>query len=193
MGFKRLFSKTYQRFSKWTFEGPELPEKSIVIGAYHTSNWDGWLMLMAMWDRGVPFKFLVKDSLTKGVVAPVIRAVGGIGVNRKHPNGMVAGIVERLAQVDRFSLVIAPEGTRKKKDYWKSGFYHIARGADLPVTLGFIDSKRMVYGWGESITLTGDVRADMDKIRAFYEPTAGLRPDQGTYPRLRIEEESPQG
>lgn len=190
MGVKRLFSKTYQRLSKWTFtEEALLPEKSIVIGAYHTSNWDFWFMLMALWDKGVPFKFLVKDSLTRGPLAPLIRAVGGIGVDRTHPHGMVAGIVEQLEGVDRFSLIIAPEGTRKKGRYWKSGFYHIARGAGLPVTLGFIDSNRRVYGWGKTIELTGDVSADMDVIRDFYAGAVGFKPDQGTAPRLRAEDE----
>ncbi|MEW6956034.1 1-acyl-sn-glycerol-3-phosphate acyltransferase [Trueperella pyogenes] len=191
MIIKRLISKTYQRFSQWTFQEDEpLPEKSIVIGAYHTSNWDGWMMLMAFWDKGVPFKFLVKDSLTRGLFSPIIRAVGGIGVNRKHPNGMVAGIVEQLQGVERFSLVIAPEGTRTRQKYWKSGFYHIARGAGLPVTLGYIDSARKIYGWGKTIELTGDVQADMDTIRKFYESKAGYKPEQGTFPRLRSEDET---
>lgn len=190
MSFKRLFSKTYQRLSKWTFaEEAPLPKKSIVIGAYHTSNWDFWFMLMALWDKGVPFKFLVKDSVMRGPLAPIVRALGGIGVDRSHPNGMVAGIIEQLEGEDRFSLIIAPEGTRKKRDYWKSGFYHIARGAGLPVTLGFIDSTRQVYGWGKTIELTGDVAADMDVIREFYADAAGFKPAQGTAPRLRSEDE----
>lgn len=188
MGLKRLISKTYQRFSKWTFEPEPLPEKGIIIGAYHTSYWDGWFMLMALWDIGVPFKFLVKDSLARGITGSVIRAIGGVAVDRSRSTGMVDGIVRQLADADEFQLVIAPEGTRKKTDHWKSGFWHIANESGLPVTLAYIDSTRMAYGWSETIHITGDMSADMNKIRSVYKDAAGFNPEGGTYPRLRGED-----
>ena len=190
MGLKKAISKTYQRFSKWTFEPQPLPDKALIIGAYHTSNWDGWLMLMAMWDQGLNFKFLVKNSLTKGIVGPIIRAIGGIGVDRSKPNALVQDVISRLEKEDNFYLILTPEGTRSKREYWKSGFYHIAQGANLPVVLGFIDSKRRTYGWAHAIELTGDVSADMDKIRQFYATTAGFHPELATFPRLRSEDKT---
>ncbi|WP_394262995.1 1-acyl-sn-glycerol-3-phosphate acyltransferase [Trueperella sp.] len=189
MGIKRLISRTYQKFSKWTFEGGPLPDKGIIIGAYHTSYWDGWFMLMALWDKGVPFKFLVKDSLAKGVTGPIIRAVGGVAVDRSRTSGMVDGIVAQLKELDEFQLVIAPEGTRKKKDYWKSGFWHIANQSGMPVTLAYIDSTRKVYGWREAIEISGDMKADMDYIRDVYKDMSGFNPAGNTWPRLRGEQD----
>lgn len=187
MGIKRFISRTYQKFSKWTFEPGPLPNKGIIIGAYHTSYWDGWFMLMALWDLGVPFKFLVKNSLAKGITGPIIRAVGGIAVDRSRKTGMVDGIVAQLAELEDFQLVIAPEGTRKRQDHWKSGFWHIAQHSGLPVTLAYIDSTRKVYGWRESIEISGDMRADMDRVREVYKNTSGFHPEGNTWPRLRGE------
>ncbi|VEI13297.1 1-acyl-sn-glycerol-3-phosphate acyltransferase [Trueperella bialowiezensis] len=188
MKIKRFISRTYQRFSKWTFEPGPLPDKGIIIGAFHTSYWDGFFMVMALWDLGIPFKFLVKDSLGKGPLGPIIRWLGGISVDRPRNTGMVEGIVSQMADLDQVQLVIAPEGTRKKKDYWKSGFWHIANQSGLPVTLAYIDSNRMVYGWRESIHVSGDMAADMEKIREVYKDAAGFNPENGTPPRLRGED-----
>ncbi|MFP7696982.1 1-acyl-sn-glycerol-3-phosphate acyltransferase [Trueperella sp. LYQ143] len=190
MGIKRFISRTYQKFSRWNFEPiSPLPEKGIIIGAYHTSYWDGWFMLMAMWDLDMPFKFLVKDSLARGPIGPIIRAVGGIGVNRSAASGMVSDIADQLRATDGpFQLVLAPEGTRKQREYWKSGFYYIALNSGLPVTLAYIDSQRKSYGWTKTITLSGDVAADMDVIREYYRQTSGFHPERNTLPRLRSED-----
>lgn len=188
MGIKRFISRTYQRFSKWKFEPGPLPDKGVIIGAYHTSNWDGVLMMVAMWDLGVPFKFLVKDSLGSGPLGPLIRAVGGISVDRSARHGMVHQVAQSLKTYDRVQLILAPEGTRKRQEYWKSGFYHIAMEAGLPITLAYIDSKRMAYGWTKTFTPTGNIKADMDMIRAYYAEASGINPESNTPPRLRNEE-----
>ena len=134
-------------------------------------------------------KFLVKDSLAKGVTGPIIRAVGGVAVDRSRTSGMVDGIVAQLKELDEFQLVIAPEGTRKKKDYWKSGFWHIANQSGMPVTLAYIDSTRKVYGWREAIEISGDMKADMDYIRDVYKDMSGFNPAGNTWPRLRGEQD----
>lgn len=189
MNVKKLISKTFQRFSRLTLSTEPLPPKAVVIGAPHTSNWDGVLMAIAFWDVERPFKFLVKDSLLHGPVSPIVRWVGGIGVDRKSPHGLVDSIAERAREADEFTLIIAPKGTRAKKEFWKSGFYHIAYKADIPVVLGYIDGEAKKYGWAHSIRLTGDMKADMDVIRAFYEGKKGINPERGIVPRLRGEDE----
>ncbi|MGB4646125.1 MAG: 1-acyl-sn-glycerol-3-phosphate acyltransferase [Arcanobacterium sp.] len=190
MSLKKIVSRTFQRFSRWKVVfGEPLPDKAVIIGAPHTSNWDGIFMLIALWDAGCDMKFLLKDSVINGPLGPIARAVGGVGVDRNSSNGLVADIVEYAKKADKFHLVIAPKGTRSRREYWKSGFYHIAREAGLPVVLGYIDRDKMIYGWAHSIELTGDVRADMDVIRKFYAGKKGMRPELSCEPRLRMEDD----
>jgi len=108
-------------------------------------------------------------------------------VDRRDPSRVVAEIVSRLEAGERFFLVVTPEGTRSRGAHWRSGFYRIAREADLTVTLGYVDRTTMTTGLGPTFRLTGDVRADMDRIRAFYQGKTGVRPGLGTQPRLREE------
>ena len=96
-------------------------------------------------------------------------------------------MVARVHSGEVFGLVVTPDGTRKGHSHWKSGFYRIAREAGMPVTLGFVDRTTMTTGLGPTIDLTGDVAADMDRIRAFYADKAGLRPEHRVEPRLREE------
>ncbi|MDO4887716.1 MAG: 1-acyl-sn-glycerol-3-phosphate acyltransferase [Actinomycetaceae bacterium] len=190
MGLKKAIATTYLRLSRWTFVSEPLPDKVVVIGAPHTSNWDGILMILAFWRTGRDYKFLVKDSAVKHpIVGPLVRWVGGIAVDRSARNGVVGAVVEQANASDEFTLVIAPKGTRSNQDYWKSGFYRICTEAGLPLQLGFIDSTTHTFGWGGNIMLTGDVKADMDVIRAFYEGKAGKRPQNTNVPRLRAEDD----
>ncbi len=190
MKVTQTIASIYMRFSKWTFVHEDIPPKAVVIGGPHTSNWDGWLMVMAFWKVGRPYKFLVKDNLTRiPVVGQVLRAVGGISTNRRHSTGMVGSLVHAAETQDTFTLIIAPKGTRSPQKYWKSGFYRIALETGLPVQLGFIDRNNMTYGWAGNIALTGDVVADMDKIRAFYDGKVGFHPHKGSVPRLRAEDD----
>jgi 1-acyl-sn-glycerol-3-phosphate acyltransferase len=101
---------------------------------------------------------------------------------------VVGDVVARIRAGEVFGLVVTPEGTRGTGAYWKSGFYRIAREAQLPVTLGYVDRTTMTTGLGPTIQLTGDVRTDMDVIRAFYADKSGLRPELRTVPRLREED-----
>ncbi len=190
MKITQVIASTYMKFSKWTFVHQEIPPKAVVIGGPHTSNWDGWLMVMAFWKVGRPYKFLIKDSLIRvPVVGQVIRMVGGISTNRRENTGMVGSLVHTAQSQDIFTLILAPKGTRSPARYWKSGFYRIALETGLPVQLGFIDRNTMTYGWAGNIVLTGDVVADMDKIRAFYDGKAGFYPEKGSVPRLRAEDD----
>ncbi|NLF05952.1 MAG: acyl-phosphate glycerol 3-phosphate acyltransferase, partial [Actinomycetales bacterium] len=161
------------------------------VGAPHTSNWDFIHMLAIAWDLGLHVRYLGKDALFRPPFGFVMRALGGIPVDRSNPSGLVADLVERARAGEDFNLVVTPEGTRSAGKYWKSGFWRIAVGAELPITLGYVDRTTMTTGLGLTFTPTGDVREDMDTVRAFYADKSGLRPERRTVPRLREEDPPP--
>lgn len=117
-----------------------------------------------------------------------MRRLGGIPVDRADPARVVRDVVSQVHDGTVFGLVVTPDGTRGGNEYWKSGFYRIARETGMPVTLGFVDRTTMTTGLGPTIDLTGDVASDMDRIRAFYADKAGVRPERRTEPRLREED-----
>ena len=186
---RRAVARAYWATSRWTFRSEPLPREGVglLIGAPHTSNWDFLFMLAITWRLGIQSRFLGKVSLFTGPLGPVMRALGGIPVDRSNPAGLVDDVVARVRDGERFFLVVTPEGTRGRAAYWKSGFYRIALDTGLPVTLGYIDRRTMTTGLGPTLYLTGDVAADMDRIRAFYADKGGLRPENRTEPRLREE------
>ena len=190
MGLRKALAHTVMHLSRWTF-APKfpLPDRCLVIGAPHTSNWDGFYMVMAMWAVERPVSFLVKKNLTDvPVIGSFVKAIGGIPVDREHPGHLVDRIISLAESQDHFVLVITPKGTRSVRPYWKSGFYRIAMEADLPIVPGFIDGARRRYGWGEPMRLTGNRRNDMDKIRDFYSGLVGIHPENTCVPRLRDED-----
>src|SRR5699024_10845214 len=131
------------------------------LGAPHTSNIDFLLVLGIAWDARMRIHWLGKQELFRGLAGPIMRALGGIPVNRQHASGVVAEVVARARADDRFLLVITPEGTRKGAG-WRSGFYRIAMETGLPVTLGFADGATRTAGLGPTMQLTGRVGEDMD-------------------------------
>ena len=188
MSVRRRVARVYWRFSRWTLTGQRLPKDGtgILIGAPHTSNWDFVLMLAIGGDQDLPFRWLGKHTLFRGPAGPLMRALGGIPVDRRDPAGLVDELVARINGGERFYLVVTPEGTRRGSG-WKSGFYRISRATGLPVTLGFVDRTTMTTGLGPTIELTGDLSADMDVVRAFYADKAGHTPGRRTEPRLHDE------
>jgi 1-acyl-sn-glycerol-3-phosphate acyltransferase len=174
------------RVSGWRVVG-EVPSQGVLVGAPHTSYWDFVLMLLVMWNGGVPPRVLMKKELFIGPLGWFLRATGGIPVDRSNPAGLVRDLVEQARSGAPFLLIIAAEGTRRRSDYWKSGFYRIARSADLPIALAFVDGPTRTTGFGATLHLTGDVAADMDRVRAFYADKRGIRPALRTEPRLREE------
>jgi 1-acyl-sn-glycerol-3-phosphate acyltransferase len=131
-------------------------------------------------------KVLIKRELFRGPLAPLLRVTGGIPLDRKNPGATVRALLAEAKDED-FLLVVAAEGTRKKAEYWKSGFYKIARQTGLPISLGFIDGPTRTVGVGPTFTPTGDVTADMALVRAFYADKQGIHPELRTEPRLREE------
>lgn len=161
----------------------------MLIGAPHTSNWDFVLMLAITWRLGIDVRWLGKKGLFRGWRGPIMRALGGIAVDRAEPGRVVAEVTEQVRAGRFFGLVVTPDGTRGPHTHWKSGFYRIALETGLPVTLGFVDRTTMTTGLGPSFALTGDVASDMDRIRSFYADKSGFRPELRVEPRLRQEGE----
>ena len=190
MKIRHALAQAYWRVSRWSPDPTPPPPGGggILIGAPHTSNWDFVIMLALAWHWDINVRWLGKDSLFKRPFGPIMRTLGGIPVHRENPAGLVDHIVDRVRQNGPTYLVITPEGSRSPVPYWKSGFYRIAREAGMPVTLGYVDRTTMTAGLGPTLELTGDVRADMDLVRAFYADKAGFDPSRRTEPRLREED-----
>lgn len=188
MTIRAAAARVFWKLSGWRLEREKHPVAGprLLIGAPHTSNFDFVLMLCIAWDARMSIHWLGKRELFTGVKGPLMRALGGIPVDRSNPAGMVDAVVARARANDRFLLVVTPEGTRQGKG-WRSGFYRIAMEAGLPVTLGYADGSTRTAGLGTTIELTGNVVADMDRIREFYRDKSGVRPEYRTEPRFSDE------
>lgn len=185
----RVVGRLWLRWFGWRVEG-RLPHhtRAVVIAAPHTSNWDLPFMLAVSWVLGVRPAWLGKDGLFRPPFGALMRWLGGIPVDRRAPGGLVAQAAARLRAADRLLLVVPPSGTRSSAPHWKSGFYHIASAAGVPILCTFLDYRRRVGGIGPTVVPSGDVAADMAIIRAFYASIEGLRPAQATPVRLAEED-----
>ncbi len=183
---RRTFARGVLRLVRWRTSG-EVPDRGVLVGAPHTSNWDWVLTMLLAWDSSVQIRLLVKHSFFRGPLGIFMRATGAVELDRANPGATIKALLAE-ADDETFLLGIAAEGTRSKSDYWKSGFYRISRQTGIPVTLAFLDGPSRTVGWGPTFQLTGDVRADMDRIRAFYADKRGIRPELTTEPRLREED-----
>lgn len=185
---RRAVGRVLLGLTRFRLVGAEVTEpRAIFIGAPHTSNLDFLVMLGIAFSQDLHPHVLIKDSYFQGPKARIFRALGGIPVDRANPEGLVADLIERSRAGESFHLVITPEGTRSRGETWRSGFYRIARDADLPVMLGYVDSVTRTTGLGPTLHLTGDIGADMDRIRDFYADKAGIHPEKFTPPKLASE------
>jgi 1-acyl-sn-glycerol-3-phosphate acyltransferase len=163
----------------WTVVGGDIPvRKAVLIAAPHTSNWDGfWAIVFKVYSR-LDIRWFVKDSMFWFPLSVLLRINGAIPLDRKRAGSSVSRAIEAFDEYDDFYFGLAPEGTRSKTTAWKSGFYRIAEGANVPVVLGFLDYRNKRLGLGPMITLTGDKEADMEIIDSFYAPVEGRWPDK---------------
>jgi 1-acyl-sn-glycerol-3-phosphate acyltransferase len=184
--FRRRVARLVLRAVRWRTVG-EVPRRGILVGAPHTSNWDWVLTLLLAWDSGVRIRLLVKHSLFRGPLGPLLRATGAVELDRANPGATIRELLADAETDESFLLGIAAEGTRGRSEYWKSGFHRIARQTGIPVTLAFLDAPSRTVGWGPTFPATEDVRADMDRVRAFYADKRGFKPELATPPRLREE------
>jgi len=169
----------------WRLEG-RLPDvnKLVVIAAPHTSNWDLPILLSLAFALKAKASWLGKHTLFRWPFGFLFRWMGGIPVYRSASQNVVAQSVEMFRNSEKLILAIPPEGTRGKVSHWKTGFYYIALGAEVPISLGFMDYKRKASGLGPTLYPTGDIEADMEIIRNFYANVTGKYPDKASLPAL---------
>ncbi|MEI7816081.1 MAG: lysophospholipid acyltransferase family protein [Desulfuromonadales bacterium] len=173
----RVGSILYLKAAGWKLAGAAPSSRRyVLIAAPHTSNWDLPMTLAIVFAFRLKVYFLAKHTLFTPPFGMFLRWLGGIPVDRSKANNFVEQAVELFSLYDDLILVVPPEGTRKQVRYWKSGFYHIANGAQVPIELGFIDFKRKVAGFGGTHMPTGDFDIDLAKIQTFYAGIAGKNP-----------------
>ena len=148
----------------------------VLIGAPHTSNWDFAILLLLMGAEQLPIRFMAKDSLFRGPLGPLMRSLGGISVNRKESTKLVDQIVAKYEEFDELIIGLAPEGTRSKTPYWRTGFYYIALKAKVPIAMAYLDYGNKIIGVGPNFTPSGDLKADFEIIREFYTGIMGKNP-----------------
>lgn len=179
----RLLAILILKMIGWRKEGSLPPiAKCVIILAPHTSNWDFFIGLAIAFALKLRAYWLGKDRFFRWPFHGVIRWLGGIPIDRSHSSDVVAQMVQVFKERAKLTMVLAPEGTRKKVTYWKSGFYHIARGANVPIVLAFLDYLRKAGGIGPVFNPTGDIEADMEYIRAFYATVTGKYPENQSIP-----------
>jgi 1-acyl-sn-glycerol-3-phosphate acyltransferase len=174
-------SLVFLKLTGWRIEG-ELPanaRKSVIIAAPHTSNWDLPYTLMAAFVLRLNVYWMGKASIFKPPFGPLMRWLGGIAVQRESSNNLVAASVAALKAADGpVQLIVPPEGTRGKTTQWKTGFYYIALGAELPILLAFMDYTHKRAGLGPVFQPSGDIERDMNAIKAYYAPLRGKNAQQ---------------
>ena len=172
------------RCKGWRLEGsvPADLRKCVIVGAPHTSNWDFVFFLGATRAFGLRPRFMGKASLFRWPLRRFMLDMGGVPVNRSASGNYVDAMIAAFAARDEFMLVIAPEGTRGAVTGWKSGFYHIALGAGVPILCAWVDHARKLGGIGAVIEPTGDYAADMAKMAAFYDSVMPGHPKLAAMP-----------
>ena len=153
--------------------------KFVVIAAPHTSNWDFLYFLALAQKLDVPLCFMGKSSLFRWPFGRFMREMGGIPVDRSGSHNMVDQMIAEFARRTTFMLTIAPEGTRGKVRQWKTGFYHIAMGAKVPLVCGLMDYAKKRGGLGPAIWPTGNYDQDMEKVSAYYRACTPKYPEMG--------------
>jgi 1-acyl-sn-glycerol-3-phosphate acyltransferase len=181
-------ARAFLRWNGWSPEGRSpAARRFVLIAAPHTSNWDLAYLLAFSVVFGVKVHWMGKHQLFRGPMGRVMRRLGGIPVRRDRRNDLVQQMADRIREAERIALVVPVEGTRGYVPHWKSGFYHIALEAQVPIVLGYLDYARRRGGLGPEIVPTGDVRQDMEEIRAFYADKRGRHPDLEGEIRLKEE------
>ena len=184
----KLLARLFLRLTGWRPEGarPNVP-RFVLIAAPHTSNWDLAYLLALSATFDIKVSWMGKHVLFRPPIGWLMRRLGGISVVRDRRSNLVDQMAQILRSAEQMALVVPSEGTRGYTPYWKSGFYHIARSADVPIVMGYLDYPRKRGGFGPALQTTGDVRVDMDEIRAFYADKTGRYPKQ--FGPIRLKEE----
>jgi 1-acyl-sn-glycerol-3-phosphate acyltransferase len=187
-GIAARLGRTLLHLAGWRLilDVPRLP-RGVVVFYPHTSNWDFVVGLLTRFALNVPVTWAGKDNLFRWPLRPLWRWLGGIPVNRRERTGFVEQMIAEFATRERMLLAIAPEGTRRRTEHWRSGFYRVALGSGVPLLLAFVDFRRKEIGVGGSFMPSGDATADFARLRAFYGDKTGRHPQQASPIALRAE------
>ncbi|MGK7389437.1 MAG: 1-acyl-sn-glycerol-3-phosphate acyltransferase [Candidatus Cyclobacteriaceae bacterium M2_1C_046] len=176
-------SKLFFRLSGWSFKGGVSHSKAVVIAAPHTSNWDLVYARAAFYLMNVPVRFTIKKEWMKGPLGPLLRILGGIGIDRnktgKMKRSMVEAMIDLFDEHEELIIMVTPEGTRSYAPKWKTGFYFVAQGAGVPIYLGYLDYANKEAGIGPYIIPTGEVDEQIEEIKDFYRTKKGKFPEKG--------------
>ena len=176
--FAETLGRCVLKLMGWRVEG-ELPplDKFVMIGAHHTSNWDFVVFIAAKFVLRVNARWFGKHSIFRWPFRGILQRWGGIPIRRDQTANVVEQAVQSFREHAQFILILSPEGTRKRVERWKMGFYHIARGAGVPVVPGALDyvNKRIVIG--APFWPSGDERTDLRNLLAFFRPYVPKKPE----------------
>jgi len=172
----RLLAILILKLVGWTSIGSKVSvPKYVLIGAPHTSNWDFPLMLLVVLELRLQLYWMGKHTLFPFPFSGLMKWLGGIPINRAKSHNVVNEIVSQFKNSDNFVVLVPPEGTRSRVSEWKTGFYHIANNAEVPILTGYVDAEKKEAGFADFFYPTGDLDADMKEIRGFYAEKKGLR------------------
>lgn len=161
---------------------PKEIRKAVLVFAPHTSNWDGFYGLGTVLISKISIRFTAKKELMFFPLSYLLRKFGAMAIDRKAIRGkrsMVDVMVEMFGMHDDLFILIEPEGTRKYVERWKMGFYEIARRANVPIILTYIDYSTKTTGFGPVMYLTGNLEKDLEEIKSFYRNIRGRYPENG--------------
>ena len=177
--FSRWLGRVVLRAMGWRLLGtiPDLP-KMIMIGAPHTSNMDGVVSFVALTALGLRAGTMVKDSAFRGATGVLLRWLGAQPIDRKSAKGVVEQTIDAFNRLPAFVLLLAPEGTRSAAPEWKRGFYHVARGANVPVVPAAIDYEHKRITFGTPLSASDDYDADLRLLLGFYAEHSAPRHPQ---------------
>jgi 1-acyl-sn-glycerol-3-phosphate acyltransferase len=182
----KLLSRFVFWITGWTMKKawPEGVKKAVLIAIPHTSNWDLLYARAAFFLMDIPVKYTIKKEIMVGPLGWLLKGLGGIAIDRKRiPGGKKQTYTEAMTQMlknsDDLVIMVTPEGTRKAVKRWKTGFYHIALGAGVPIVVGYLDYKKKEAGIGPVIYPNGDVDGQVEELKAFGRTVTPKHPDKG--------------
>ncbi|MCP4541637.1 MAG: glycerol acyltransferase [Chloroflexi bacterium] len=185
--FVSWFGRTFLRVLGWRLEGslPDVP-KFVFIAAPHTSNWDFLIFITVTFAFRTRCVWMGKDSIFRPPFGIIFSSLGGIPVDRNSSQSVVEQAIQVFGSREKVVMGISPEGTRRKTDCWRKGFYYIALGANVPLVFAFADYERKVTGFGPAFMPTGDIQADMKVFRDFYKDIKGKFPENYSDIRIKV-------
>ena len=187
---RKILARTFLAAAGWTFtnEVPGDVRKFVLVGAPHTSNWDFPFVLAVAALTDQELFWVGKHTLFTGPAGPLMRALGGISVDRRARRNYVSQLAEAFDARETMALAVAAEGTRSRAEHWRSGFYHIAREAGVPIVLGYLDWGKKRVGFGEVLDPNALSKEEvLEAMKRFYADVQGKHPENFSQPSFRAE------